>query len=450
MAAMTIAGHSARLTRGIPTSLQYGQVTQRSGKPATGPEECLADRPKANHALTLKLEHPMGAPQEGDNVFGSGSMTGIPISDLVKNSTNAGRAFRPQIDAMRAFAVMGVLYAHFLVSTSAAGSVGVRLFFVISGFLITRILLDLRERSASGNLPLYYAWRNFFVRRILRIFPIYYLILAAAYIFDLDGFREVAVWHAGFASNILFTIRDTWIPWPTAHLWSLSVEEQFYVFWPLVVLLFGFRTTTMITILVVGFGLFFRSKIVDFGLPPLGYWILPPGAFDTLGAGALLALLERRGWLPEFLIFIAPFAALYLFALCIRDLYPVIDITLGRTLGYAQDPLTTLSLTALVTTASVGAKGLVGKVLEFPPLIFIGRISYGIYLYHFFVLALYYEYLSPLNSELFPYEKGLLASLWATSMTLIVATISWYAIEAPLNGLKRHVPYFRSRAIEKG
>src|SRR4028118_400724 len=118
------------------------------------------------------------------------------------NSEDQTVAYRPQLDALRGIAIVGVLESHFL-SDGATGPLGVRLFFVLSGFLITNILLTIRlEGSVSGGTMR--LMRNFLIRRALRIWPAYYLLITLLLITNAQDFRSVAVWHALFASNILF------------------------------------------------------------------------------------------------------------------------------------------------------------------------------------------------------------------------------------------------------
>src|SRR4051794_35296056 len=116
------------------------------------------------------------------------------------------------------------------------GHLGVFLFFVISGYLITGILLRGRQRIVAGDGSRGQLLRSFYIRRTLRIWPAFYAVLAIAWLCDLTGLRDTIWWHATFTSNILFYIKNEWLPWPTAHLWSLSVEEQFYLLWPLLIL----------------------------------------------------------------------------------------------------------------------------------------------------------------------------------------------------------------------
>ena len=108
---------------------------------------------------------------------------------------------------------------------------GVWLFFVLSGFLITGILLRSRDQVDYGGYQGRFVLRQFYARRILRIFPLYYSVLLLAATIDLGDVRDTIFWHLAYLSNYLFATQQYWGA-VTAHFWSLSVEEQFYILWP--------------------------------------------------------------------------------------------------------------------------------------------------------------------------------------------------------------------------
>src|SRR5262249_15573796 len=151
------------------------------------------------------------------------------------NTTN----YVPQLDGLRAFAVGAVLIHHFFKPARIGGVdfalLGVWLFFVLSGFLITGILLRLRDQVDHSGYPSGFALRQFYIRRFLRIFPLYYSVLFMAATIDLGDVRDTILWHLAYISNYLFATRQDWGS-ITAHFWSLSVEEQFYILWPVLIL----------------------------------------------------------------------------------------------------------------------------------------------------------------------------------------------------------------------
>jgi peptidoglycan/LPS O-acetylase OafA/YrhL len=150
-----------------------------------------------------------------------------------------------QLDGIRAVAVLLVIVSHWfpgdVVGKFGFGAIGVDIFFVLSGFLITRILIVERlnfEINPSTHSRLK-AIRNFMVRRSLRIFPIYYLLLVLLILFKDQFPNPVSLdwkWYFFYLQNILFYINKTWPGGKLSHLWSLAVEEQFYLFWPWIIL----------------------------------------------------------------------------------------------------------------------------------------------------------------------------------------------------------------------
>ncbi|RWE05868.1 MAG: acyltransferase, partial [Mesorhizobium sp.] len=199
-----------------------------------------------------------------------------------------------QLDALRAVAVTLVLYAHFLApgGSSFLGHLGVRLFFVLSGFLITRLLLEARDAAQFEAGP---ALRSFYARRVIRIFPPYFAVLALVWFTDLEQSRSSLAWHALYLSNFWYALRNDWNPWLLCHFWSLSIEEQFYLAWPLIVLLAPRRRIEAITIGVICFSLVYRFYWPIATDTALARDLLPPASMDALGCGALLAVRRARG-----------------------------------------------------------------------------------------------------------------------------------------------------------
>ena len=140
------------------------------------------------------------------------------------------KGYMPQLDTLRAFAVLLVIISHWMPAENILnrylynGISGVTLFFVLSGFLITGILLKSKEKIDAGG-SMKQALKTFYIRRSLRIFPLYYLVICIAWIFNESGIRENFGWHFFYLSNFYF-----WKHWHwqehLSHLWSLSVEEQ--------------------------------------------------------------------------------------------------------------------------------------------------------------------------------------------------------------------------------
>ena len=136
--------------------------------------------------------------------------------------------YRPQLDGLRAVAVLAVAWSHWErpYQFGIPFGAGVHLFYVLSGFLITGILLEVRQQHQRGA-----ALRTFYIRRALRIFPAFYLTLAFAWWAEVPPLRETLAWHATYLSNAQIVLTETW-PGAISHFWSLAVEEQFYLLWP--------------------------------------------------------------------------------------------------------------------------------------------------------------------------------------------------------------------------
>lgn len=346
-----------------------------------------------------------------------------------------------QLDGLRAVAVTMVLYAHFLAAEDSFwGHVGVRLFFVLSGFLITRLLLD--ARSAAGFRAAT-TFKAFYARRALRIFPPYFAMLAFVWLVDLEQSRGNLAWHALYLSNFWYALSDAWDPWFLCHLWSLSIEEQFYLLWPLIILLAPRQSIERICLAVILLSLAYRLYWPITGSPSLARDLLPPASMDALAAGALLAAYRTRSaiwpqwaklsWIPLAL------ASLTLLWLRLVPTSPVLDWL--RWIALEAMPL--LPLVMLVGCCSSGMGGPIGRVLQARLMVALGTVSYGIYLFHAVVLALVVKAQPwiPVNVA----EQGPSRFLVAGLGTLLLAAFSWLVFERRINVLKRHFPYVAAR-----
>ena len=203
----------------------------------------------------------------------------------------------PQLDGLRALAVAGVAWHHWAPPRYHYGlpwGSGVSLFFVLSGFLITGLLLDARAAAAaSAESSPFRVWRNFYARRALRLFPLYYVVLAAVTAGGIVRLDEDFAWHFFYATNYYVIGRGEWIGFPS-HLWTLAVEEQFYLGWPLLVLLVPLRRMLASLLLVTLTGLLFGfvASVWFADVTMLG--LATPAQFFTLGLGATVAWLVRN------------------------------------------------------------------------------------------------------------------------------------------------------------
>jgi peptidoglycan/LPS O-acetylase OafA/YrhL len=342
-----------------------------------------------------------------------------------------------QLDGLRAVAVTLVLYAHFFATDGSYwGHIGVRLFFVLSGFLITRLLLDAREAAEFEPAA---ALKSFYIRRALRIFPPYFVMLGFVWLANLEESRRVLVWHGLYLSNFWYALRNEWTPWVLCHTWSLSIEEQFYVIWPLIILLAPRRSIDRICIGVIVFSLAFRLYWPVTGTPSLARDLLPPASMDALACGALLATWRARTTLTPVWMRMSwlPLAVASLILLWLRPVS--LPMTQDWARWIALEVLPLVPLVMIVNYCATGLGGYAGRLAESPPLTALGRISYGVYLFHALVLAMVVKAQPwiPVNVS----EQGMGRFLIAGTGTLIVATISWVVLEKRINALKSFFPY---------
>jgi peptidoglycan/LPS O-acetylase OafA/YrhL len=339
-----------------------------------------------------------------------------------------------QLDGLRALAVLAVLWSHWAPEQWKFGlpwGTGVQLFFVLSGFLITGILLDHR---ASG-LERMRVWRSFYIRRALRIFPLFYLVLSLSLMIGLGNIRHTWMWHALYMSNFYYFTGNSQDVF--AHFWSLAVEEQFYLVWPFLILLLPVRILPGWIIFMIILAPISRIILAGCGYSDLVIRLLPSSCLDALGTGALLAWTKRFaadcGWNPRRVALLCLLSGLPTYVLA-----GVFDVT-----GHAPYWMKTLGHTGMdlfygwiVIEASVGFQGWIRRLLQSVTLTYIGRISYGIYVFHFFAPSLFPDL--PFEDTARGYALRLAA--YAT-LTFLIAATSWRFYERPLNRLKTLVPY---------
>ncbi len=355
-----------------------------------------------------------------------------------------------ELDGLRGIAILMVMVHHFwpregywatLAKVPHLGWIGVDLFFVVSGLLITGILLDTRES------PRYF--RNFYVRRALRIFPLYYVFLLLMFVgipllqggpwATSEFVRESGSpwWYILYQGNLREAITGVEPAYVLAPLWSLSIEEQFYLVFPLTVFLLSTRRLRQVLIGAVGFALLFR--IVSAFIWPLNervQYLSTPARVDALAIGALLAIWLRSGaqtrmnrrMLGGVVLLLAAVSAL-IFGLDGLDR----TAWFGRTLGYSVIGMT---FGALVLWAVTGREGSDTAWLRWKPLRNVGMVCYGVYLLQRPVQVMVGKVASGLG---LPYNPDALYTVpLLIVMTLLVAGCSWVLFERPILGLKRH------------
>ena len=344
--------------------------------------------------------------------------------------------YRPQLDALRAIAVSLVLLQHFWPDLHPVvwhlGHQGVRLFFVLSGFLITGLLLSARARAQADGGGRGRALGRFYVRRFWRLLPAYYAMLGLALLLDAEGIRGSDPWHLAHLSNLYFAAHATWDPWVANHFWSLAVEEQFYLAWPLLLMALPARALVPVAWAGVAAGPLFRLAGALLGWNDMAMLGLLPASLDALGAGCLLALAGGR--LPAWRGLPPGAWAAAAWALLAAAL--VLPLAGGAGVAGAVLP-DLLALPALAWTVARGAMGFggaAGRLLEHPWPVGLGRISYGVYLWH--PLVLWAAGRLGEATGLYGRASGLWALLLLAPLSVLVAALSWRLLERPLLRLR--------------
>jgi len=334
----------------------------------------------------------------------------------------AGAPYYPALDGLRGIAVMMVMACHLLYRPFALGWMGVPLFFALSGFLITGILLRSKDR------PGYFS--KFYKRRALRIFPIYYLFVLATFVIAPRLAMPTGdLWRAViYIQNYRIPGEPQQIPgFFGGHTWSLAVEEQFYLLWPLLVLVLSPRWLLRACVVLAVGALVFRLVAFETSRDP-SLWILYgwlPSNIDCLACGAIVAILHEQGRLrPVPLLWFIGAAALALVLLILNlswDGWQTSDIWLHVRAN-----------TLLNTVLGVLCAALVGYFALRPAwplsgggLKRVGRISYGLYLYHvpvYFFVDLF------ARAELAHWIRSPIKVV----ATFVVASLSWWLLERRL------------------
>ncbi len=347
-----------------------------------------------------------------------------------------------QLDALRAFAIIGVLFHHFWPTVDPSlenlGHLGVRLFFVLSGYLITLILLRCRELVEVKGQGIAFTLRQFYIRRFLRIFPVFYLVLFAAYLLGLEEMQKTFWWHFSYGSNFLFALQGYFGKF-TGHFWSLAVEEQFYLIWPSLIFVIPRKYLHFVIIGVIASGPLFRAFCWFTEMNMVATYAVPLASADSLGMGALLAYAQnkqvfRNRMVMSGVLMVSLTLIWELFYL--KASFPQIEVVV-------MDIVRALAFVWLIDCASRGFGGFVGRVLELKPIVYLGKISYGVYVYHMFIPFILQNILDYLGMPLPESEAGQFFLL--VFATLAIAVPSWHFFEKPINNLKKGFAYKKKK-----
>lgn len=332
------------------------------------------------------------------------------------------RPYYPALDGLRGLAVLAVMACHTLYRPLALGWMGVPLFFALSGFLITGILLRAKDE------PHYF--RTFYKRRAVRIFPIYYLFVAVSFIVGTYlAMPTKDLWRAViYIQNYRIPGEPQQIPgFFGGHTWSLAVEEQFYLIWPLLAWWLSPRALLRCCLVLVAGALAFRLYAFETSGDP-GLWILYgwlPSNIDCLASGAIVAVLYHEGRLrPGPLAWGMAAGAAALLALILNlswDAWQTSDIWL-----HVRANVLLNTALGVLCAAAVGYFALrPWRPLTMGWLTRVGRVSYGMYLYH---VPVYWTVDRFLGTTLAHWYRTPIKFV----ATYLVAELSWRLLESRL------------------
>ncbi|WP_316797821.1 acyltransferase [Pedobacter frigidisoli] len=345
------------------------------------------------------------------------------------------KSYFPSLDGWRALAIIMVILGHAKLTVPnntfyyqfferfIYAELGVRIFFILSGFLITSLLL--KELVQNGKIVIY----NFFIKRALRIFPVLYLYIITIYI--LNKYFNLGISNSPILGMLFYFTNFIMYnnPWLSSHTWSLSLEEQFYLIWPITICFIKKRVWLFASILII------LTQLLRVLWYKSGFYLETLGPFlngaDAIFLGSLLSIISFKGfisplvkyWRNQYFHFLAIFIVFFVYYSLHRGM-------LGKFLlpfGYV---LSDLAIGYLLLATIISTKGLIFNMLNNTIIIKLGVVSYSLYIWQqLFIIPLNY------NPEILPRAQFPINIL----MSIFVAFISYYCFEIHFLNFKKRL-----------
>lgn len=353
----------------------------------------------------------------------------------------------PRLDALRALSIGLVIFEHWVSQRLGLGIIGVTTFFVISGYLITGLIVNDVSNPSTVN-----AAANFFWRRTLRLFPAYYFCIAILYIFNIGDIKQTLIYNLLYISNFKIAIDNSWNG--SGHFWSLAIEEQFYLIWFFLLIHKSRRKRQFIIITALCVAPLFRMLMFIMHQGQFKTFLLP-GVADSLAAGALVYHLKDKviSHLNNYTMWLT-FGSLSLSALFMLRFY--FHIYSFVFFVFLRDIATLIGILLLLMGLSHD-KHILLRWMDWKWIQHIGKVSYGIYIYHYFIFPIihkcvYHHLILHITSKSISHYStvniirqsvaksfdyfGIITILLSLITLFIVVELSWRIIELPALRLK--------------
>ena len=319
-----------------------------------------------------------------------------------------------------------------------AAAFAVHIFFALSGLLITGILLDTRARIESESTTFWAALGRFHARRVLRLFPIYFLVLGVCWAVGVPALRDHPASLVTFTYNN-FLIGQGWFDAFVGHLWSLSVEQQFYLAWPFLMLLTPRPLLAPVAVATVIVAEVTRHYYLGADPTGMGYYVATLSSADAFAVGALVSMAARAASPPAAVRWLLHPATTTL-ALAGVVTGPWWATRLPPGLGYANgvlyDLVATTAVAGILWGAMRGFGGWLGAALSCRPAARVAAVSYGLYVYHPLLPPVVGTVLAAIGGA--GANTVLPRALIALTLAIGLSMLSWQVFEKPINELKRH------------